>query len=146
MDSFEARVDPGETEADLLGRAQAAMRNAYARYSKFSVGAAIRTERGGVYAACNVENVSFPVGTCAERNAIASAVASEGPTMRVRTMVVVAEKAGRQEPCTPCGACRQALMEFGPDAKVLHRSQASWRCDTASDLLPFGFTFDPDGR
>jgi cytidine deaminase len=100
--------DPNHAEPDLSRLAEGVLENAYAPYSRFKVGVAIRTQGGGVFPGCNVENVSFPVGICAERAAIAAAVAAEGPSMRVATLVMTARNAGEPAPCTPCGACRQA--------------------------------------
>ena len=100
----------------LLRAAKAAMRRAYAPYSKFRVGAAVLTERGGIFAGCNVENASYGLTNCAERTAIFSAVASEGKSMRVRA-VAVTNAAGVA--CSPCGACRQVIFEFGPQAIVI---------------------------
>jgi cytidine deaminase len=137
--------DPNHAEPDLSRLAEGVLENAYAPYSRFKVGVAIRTQGGGVFPGCNVENVSFPVGICAERAAIAAAVAAEGPSMRVATLVLTARNAGEPAPCTPCGACRQALAEFGADAKVYHRGAQGWRCDGVGDLLPFSFVFKPEG-
>ena len=82
--------------------------NAYAPYSHFKVGAAIRSESGKIYAGCNVENVAYPEGTCAEAGAIAAMVAAgEG---RLTEVYVVADS---PHPVSPCGGCRQKLAEFG---------------------------------
>ncbi len=99
----------------ILRRAAAvAARKAYAPYSAFRVGAALRTAGGATYIGCNVENASFPVGGCAERHAIAAAVAAEGPEMRIATIAIVAlDPLGDEAVCAPCGACRQAILEFG---------------------------------
>ena len=98
--------------ANLVERAAQAARNAYAPYSAFHVGAALQTEAGGVYVGCNVENSAFPVGGCAERHAIAAAVAAEGHAMRLKAIAVVAlDPIGVPVPCAPCGA----LYRAGPD-------------------------------
>jgi len=90
------------------------LQNAYAPYSNFQVGAAIRTASGAVYAGCNVENVAYPEGTCAEAGAIAAMVAA-GERDIVEAYVV----AGSPMPVTPCGGCRQKLAEFsGGDVPV----------------------------
>lgn len=98
-----------------LKRAAADVReNSYAPYSNFKVGAAIRTASGTVYVGCNVENVAYPEGTCAEAGAIAAMVAA-GEGQIVEAYVI----ADSPVPVTPCGGCRQKLAEFaGPDAKV----------------------------
>ena len=93
---------------DLLAAAVAARANAYAPYSNFAVGAAIRTASGRVFAAANVENASYPVGTCAEVGAIAAMVAAG--ERRIAAVLVLG---GGERPLTPCGACRQCLAEFG---------------------------------
>ncbi len=131
----------------LAAEAQRVARNAYAPYSAFRVGAAVRTVAGGTYAGCNVENSAFPVGNCAERHAIAAAVAAEGPEMRLAALAVTAlDPLGVAVPCAPCGACRQAIVEFGADAKVMFRAgedDASIIVVDADSLLPGAFSFAP---
>lgn len=97
---------------DLLQAAKAAQANAYAPYSNFHVGAALRTRSGQIFAGCNVENVAYPEGTCAEAGAIAAMI---GAGEREITEVLVI--AASPEPVTPCGGCRQKLAEFA-DADV----------------------------
>lgn len=93
---------------DLKDAALAVRENAHAPYSNFKVGAAIRSASGAIYAGCNVENVAYPQGTCAEAGAIAAMVAA-GETILTEVYVV----AGSEMPVTPCGGCRQKLAEFG---------------------------------
>lgn len=114
---------------------------AYAPYSNLYVGAALRAASGRVYAGCNVENASYPVGGCAERAAIAAAVQAEGPGFRLEAIAVAAFSAGGEAlPVSPCGACRQALIEFGVDAAVTFRQpDDSWAQVEAGELLPFRF-------
>src|ERR1700744_4392266 len=108
---------PMAKKIDLIARATETARRAYAPYSAFHVGAAVETEAGGVFAGCNVENAAYPTGGCAERHAIAAAVAAEGPEMRLKAVAVVAlDPIGVPVPCAPCGSCRQAIVEFGPKA------------------------------
>ncbi len=95
---------------DLLAAALAVRERAYAPYSKFAVGAAIRTPSGAIYTGCNVENVSYPEGCCAETSAIAAMVAAGG--RRIAEVVVMG---GGERLCTPCGGCRQKLREFAPN-------------------------------
>ena len=113
-----------------------AMRNAYAPYSKFHVGAALLTEDGQVIAGCNVENASYPAGTCAERAAIGAAVAAGH--QRFRAVLISTEA---DTPTPPCGVCRQVLAEFGLDLAVIARTtngaEARW---VLRDLLPHPFT------
>ena len=122
---------------DLFLAARAAMAKAHAPYSKFPVGAAIRTADGRVYAGANIEVASFPEGWCAETTALAHYVMDGGG--RIVEIAVTAEKMAR---ITPCGGCRQRLAEFaGPDAKL-------YLCDetgvvetlTMAEILPLGFT------
>jgi cytidine deaminase len=99
---------------ELLAAAKSAMKVAYAPYSKFSVGAAVRTKSGKIFRGCNVENVSFGLTICAERSAVAAAI-SAGE----RDFVVIAVVANSKKPALPCGACRQVLAEFNPAMKVV---------------------------
>ncbi len=129
---------------DLLGRAAEAARNAYAPYSAFRVGAVVLTEAGTVATGCNVENASFPVSICAERNAIAAAVTAEGPSMRLATVAIAAlDPTGEPIACAPCGACRQAILEFGPNARVIFRSGTGVAEVSADELIPGAFSFAP---
>lgn len=125
-----------ELQEKLVAAAELAWRNAYAPFSKFRVGAAVLTALGNIYPGCNVENSSYGLTNCAERTAIFSAVAAEGPAMSIRAMAVVIEGDG---PCAPCGACRQVIFEFGPEAVVIHRAAAGLRAVPIAELLPEGF-------
>jgi cytidine deaminase len=139
----EAGDDP---VAPIEAEARRVALNAYAPYSSFRVGAALRTGSGGLYAGCNVENSAFPVGGCAERHAIAAAVAAEGQAMRIVAIAVAAfDPTGESVACAPCGACRQAIIEFGPTARVTFRSGAEDALATVSaeTLLPAAFSFNP---
>ena len=122
----------------LIEAARAMLDRAYAPYSKFHVGAAILTEEGNVYTGCNVENASYGFTNCAERTAIFSAVAAEGPAMKLRAVVVLNSAT---MPCSPCGACRQVIYEFGPKATVIYQGNGSLSEATAEQLLPAGFHF-----
>ena len=120
----------------LLQAADAAMRNAYAPYSQFPVGAALRTRSGAIFAAANVENAAFPQGQCAEASAIGAMVAA-GETA-ISAVAVVAERELR---CPPCGGCRQRLAEFGAaDVPVyLGRPGEPPQTVTLGALLPLAF-------
>jgi homotetrameric cytidine deaminase len=120
----------------LLRAADAAMRRAYAPYSSFKVGAAVRSVSGAVYAGANVENASYPQGQCAEASALGALVAAG--ESRITAVAVVAE---RVEQCPPCGGCRQRLAEFGDaDTPVyLGRPGAAVHTVTLGDLLPLSF-------
>ncbi len=120
----------------LLDTARAALRKAYAPFSKFLVGAAVLTSKATIYSGCNVENSSYGLTNCAERTAIQSAVATEGKRMKVLAVAVVN---GKEQPCSPCGACRQVIFEFGPDAVVLFRAAGGWKELHINQLLPESF-------
>lgn len=120
----------------LLRAADAAMRNAYAPYSNFKVGAAVRGASGAIYAGPNVENAAYPQGQCAETSALGALVAA-GETA-IAAVAVVAE---RLERCPPCGGCRQRLAEFG-DASTpvyLGRPGADPQMLSLGELLPGAF-------
>jgi len=124
------------TRERLLKLARRAMRNAYAPYSRFRVGAAILTSNGKVFLGCNVENASYGMTNCAERTAIFAAIAALGPKTEVRAVAVVNDHG---VPCSPCGACRQVIYEFGPEAVVYFQGKRSWQETPITDLLPEGF-------
>ena len=121
----------------LLDAARAALRQAYAPYSKFQVGAALLSEAGKLYSGCNVENASYGLTICAERAAICAAIAAEGAGLRIRALAVLN---GNDAPCSPCGACRQVMFEFGAQAPVLFQGRDGVEESTAAALLPAGFT------
>ncbi len=123
----------------LLAEARAAREHAWAPYSRFEVGAAVRGGSGRVYRGCNVENASYGLTICAERVAIASAVAAG--ERRITALAVVADTPA---PLSPCGACRQVLAEFAPaETPVLLANLAgATRLTTAGALLPDTFTLD----
>ena len=120
----------------LIDKAAAVRENAYAPYSKFKVGAALRAESGAEYVGCNVENIASPEGTCAEAGAIAAMIAS-GDT-RFTDAAVIADS---PDPVTPCGGCRQKLIEFAaPGARITMATTSGKTMDMAvSDLLPGAF-------
>lgn len=120
----------------LLDAARAVRENAYAPYSKFKVGAAIRSKSGRIYAGCNVENVAYPEGTCAEAGAIAAMVAA-GETELVEVCVI----ADSPHPVTPCGGCRQKLAEFGRREVSVHLAtvDGAEAVMTIAELLPGAF-------
>ena len=129
-----------EEERDrLIKMATKALANAYAPYSKFRVGAAVLTETGKIFAGCNVENVSYGLTMCAERNAIASAVFAEGgDKIKIKAIAIVNN---RNTPCSPCGACRQVIWEFGKKAIVIFPGDEKLETCNATELLPAGFSF-----
>jgi len=121
----------------LLAAATKVRENAYAPYSRFKVGAAIRATSGVVYVGCNVENVAYPEGTCAEAGAIAAMVAA-GDTMIAEVLVI----ADCPSPVPPCGGCRQKLAEFAAsDVQVtLCTTDGVTKTMTVADLLPGSFS------
>jgi cytidine deaminase len=127
-----------QPDAELLRLARAAFARAYAPYSHFHVGAALRTSDGQVFAGVNVENASYGLGRCAEQSAV-QAMASAGA--RSFSDIVVYSEA--TPPASPCGACRQVLFEFAPDARVVCVNQHG---DVVSglvrDFLPHGFRLE----
>jgi cytidine deaminase len=119
----------------VMDAARDASRNAYAPYSNFRVGAAILTEGGQIHAGCNVENASYGLAICAERNA-ASAMAFANPEDReIRLVAVFSPDAA---PCFPCGACRQVLREFGCKEVVVEEA-AGLRSYPFDEILPYSF-------
>lgn len=126
-----------DEQTKLLQIAREAVKNAYAPYSEFRVGAAVLTERDNIFSGCNIENASYGLTICAERAAICSAVANEGGNhMKIRAICVVSDK---DIICPPCGACRQVIYEFGPNAIVIFRGRDGLVSARATELLPHGF-------
>ena len=122
------------TDRELVARAADVRRHAYAPYSGFAVGAALLGRSGKVYAGVNVENASYPVGICAERAAVAAAVAAGE-----RTFEALAVVADSPDVCPPCGMCRQMLMEFPITRIILANTAGKQRVLTPADLLPLAF-------
>ncbi|WP_024846374.1 cytidine deaminase [Aminobacter sp. J41] len=124
---------------DLFKAAREAMAKAYAPYSKFPVGAALRTEDGRVFSGANIEVASFPEGWCAETTALAHYVMGGGG--RITEIAVVAEKMDR---ITPCGGCRQRLAEFATADTKLHLCDQTGVVETLTmaEILPLGFAGD----
>jgi cytidine deaminase len=127
---------PGKQRTLLLRAARKAMKHAHAPYSHFRVGAALITAKGEVFAGCNVENASYGMTNCAERTAIFTAVAQSGPRPDIRAVAVVNDQ---DVPCSPCGACRQVIYEFGPEAMVYFQGSTGWKESHITELLPEGF-------
>jgi cytidine deaminase len=123
-------------ESQLLEAASAAAKKAYAPYSHVHVGASVSTEAGHIYSGCNVENASYGLTMCAERAAVFAAVAAEGPGMRINAIAIKCDEARF---CSPCGACRQVIAEFGRQALILYQAGDVMRRATTADLLPEAF-------
>ena len=120
----------------LLNAAREAQTRAYSPYSGVKVGAAVLTAKGKVFSGANIENASYGLTLCAERAAIAAAVAGEGPQLRIQAIAVVSDQAG---PFPPCGACRQVIVEFGPKALVIFPGEAGLIEASITELLPHAF-------
>lgn len=126
------------TKEELIARAAAVRDRAYAPYSRFQVGAALLGTDGQVYVGCNVESAAFGAGLCAERAAIAQAVAAG-----CRQFVQAAVISSKDAVCTPCGICRQMLYECSPQMEILCcRRDGTYESHTAAALLPHGFGAD----
>lgn len=132
-------------DRELFDKANAVRANAHAPYSKFQVGAALRTGSGTVFAGTNVENASYPEGWCAETSAIAHMIAAAPPgaARRIAAVAVVAERIdGRFT--TPCGGCRQRLAEFADPETPVHVSDPTGETETFTmrELLPAAFALE----
>jgi cytidine deaminase len=121
----------------LLEAAWAARGQAHAPYSGFQVGAALRRKGGEVVGGCNVENASYPMCTCAERTAVCAAVAAGMKEGELEAIVVVT---GADTLTSPCGACRQVLVEFADDLPILLDNGREKALHRLKDLLPDAFT------
>jgi len=128
--------DVGGALAQLFAAAKVAQANAYAPYSRFRVGAALRSESGAIFSGCNVENAAYPQGSCAEAGAIAAmAAASE---RRIAEILVIGDG---EALCTPCGGCRQRIREFAGAATPIHIAgpEGVRATFTLAELLPESF-------
>ena len=123
------------SQTDLIIAAQEAKKTAYAPYSKFKVGAALLAKNGQVYQGCNVENASYGLTCCAERNAVFEAV-GRGE----RSFSAIAISSDSPEPTAPCGACRQVLNEFSPEMEVIMAgAKGQVKTRKLKELLPDSF-------
>lgn len=127
---------PDTMRKKLEETAARVMRNAHAPYSNFHVGAAILLTNGEIFSGCNVENASYGMTNCAERTAIFSAVAQLGPRIEIQAVAVTND---RGVACSPCGACRQVIYEFGPNATIFFRGANGPKQAHITELLPEGF-------
>lgn len=126
--------------ARLITQARRAQERAYAPYSRFPVGAAVLAEDGRVFAGCNVENASYGLTICAERNALAAAVVAGARPVAVAVV-------GNQHSLVPCGACRQVLAEFDPKLLIVTLdAQGKPQLQTLEELFPQAFVLAPDAR
>ena len=134
-------ISPAEQDS-LWKAAEAVSERAYAPFSDFFVGSAIVTSEEKVYVGCNVENSSFGMTNCAERTAIFSAIADKSSAGKLDIKAVaVLNRDG--VPCAPCGACRQVIYEFGPNAIIIYRNKKGEIVQTPIvELLPEGFRLE----
>ena len=123
---------------DLITAAAKVREKAHAPYSKFKVGAAVLSASGKIYTGCNVENASYGLTVCAERNAIAGMVAAGE-----KKLVALAVVTDRPKPTSPCGACRQVIAEFSPDAEIVMANlKGAILVENLQHLLPAQFHKD----
>lgn len=129
------------TDDDLVALARQAREAAYAPYSRFRVGAAVQARDGRVFRGCNVENAAYGLCNCAERTALFAAVAAGVAAREIDRIAVIADTDG---PISPCGACRQVMLELGGESLivVLANMKGARTLTTAGELLPGGFRFD----
>ena len=133
-------TSPHPIDVPLFEAARAVRQNAYAPYSRFFVGAALRLTDGRIFIGTNVENCSYGLALCAERAAVLAAVAAGAKPMQVQAVAVVTDALTLS---SPCGACRQVLVEFAPPTAIiaLHNLRdATHKHVTMLDLLPHAFT------
>ena len=132
-------------DQELVTRAKEATKNSYANYSHFYVGAALRLENGEIIIGANQENAAFPSGLCAERTAVFAAQAQQ-PEQPINTLAIAARNANGflKEPISPCGPCRQVILEVEDRYKqpvriLLYGTDGVYVIDSVKDLLPFCF-------
>ncbi len=151
--SYNEYEDPSEldkADIDLINEAREASKNAYAPYSGFSVGAAVRLSGGSIVRGTNVENAAFPSGICAERNAISNSISNFPGDMPVAIAIAASTKDGlTEEPVTPCGNCRQVLseeeMRNGNRIKIILSGKNRIKViESCRDLLPLQFNMNND--
>ena len=135
-------VTSAVTDEQLIQHARKAQAHAYAPYSKFPVGSALLLDNSQVVPGCNLENASYGLSMCAERNAVAGAIVGSGPRgvadagFTIEAVAIVG-KAG--EPCFPCGACRQVLREFGCKRVIVEDGEGLRSFKFSEELLPYSF-------
>lgn len=123
-----------ERDQELYKAAVAARENSYSPYSRFAVGAAVRTVDGKIYKGCNIENGSYGLTVCAERNAIFAAVGAGE-----RTLTELCVVADTSEPVSPCGACRQVMSEFKINRIILGNMKGDVKVMSLQEILPYEF-------
>lgn len=137
MTKFSLSLEEFDSQ-NLIKAATQALAKAYAPYSQFKVGAAVLTTTGKIFLGCNVENASYGLSVCAERNAIANALISrEEDKIEIKAIAIVNSQ---NIPCSPCGACRQVIWEFGQEAQIIFQGSQGWQQSSIKEMLPSGFS------
>lgn len=127
-----------EIKNRLIALAKKAQENSYSPYSKFPVGAALMTQDGSIFTGCNVENISYGLTSCGERNTIFKMVSEKGPNTKIKALALTTKA---DIPCSPCGACRQVIQEFStPETVVFFKGESGYGSYTMKDLLPGAFS------
>lgn len=132
-------VELNLSEKELLEAAKKAAENSYSPYSHYKVGCAVKTKDGHIFTGCNVENASYSLTICAERNAIFKAI-SEGH----RTFSEMVVYVDSEESFPPCGACRQVIYEFAPEIEIIYANRKAIHKAFITELFPSAFTLKKD--
>src|SRR5271170_8009952 len=122
-----------DLKEQLIFLAKEAQEKAYVPYSKFAVGAALLTDDGDIFTGCNVENISYGLSICGERTAILKMISEKGPQTKIKAIVNTTKA---DITCSPCGACRQSILEFSsPDAVVIYKASEDYVIVPVSQIL-----------
>ena len=132
-------VELNLSEKELLEAAKKAAENSYSPYSHYKVGCAVKTKDGHIFTGCNVENASYSLTICAERNAIFKAI-SEGH----RTFSEMVVYVDSEESFPPCGACRQVIYEFAPEIEIIYANRKAIHKALITELFPCAFILKKD--
>lgn len=142
---FVSELELSKEDLELVNRAKEATKNSYANYSHFNVGAALRLENGDIIIGANQENAAFPSGLCAERTAVFAAQAQH-PDQPIEALAIAAKNVNGfiKEPISPCGPCRQVILEVEDRYKkpvriILYGTDGIYIVKSVKDLLPFSF-------
>jgi len=128
---------PTEMQEKLLLLAKEAQGKAYVPYSKFAVGAALLTAEDDIFTGCNIENISYGLSICGERSTIFKMITEKGPNTKIKAIAVTTKA---DIPCSPCGACRQVILEFStPSTVVIYKSHDGYVSSPIAQLLPDAF-------
>lgn len=130
-------------DMQLIEKAKQVAQKAYCPYSHFHVGAALETQKGNTFTGCNIENACYTLANCGERTAIFTAAASEGPEMKIKTIVALCmDDKGELQNGSSCGACRQVIQQFATaNTRVIYRLDNQWKVRKMQEVLPEPFRF-----